>query len=356
MSPTGLVAPAPDFVHLARMTDHRGLFEHADHAVPRPEHGYCTDDMARLLVVASREPDPDPVVSGLAATALRFLVAAQGEAGDTHNRMGLRGAWHDRRSVDDCWGRSLWGFGTAAARGPDGTVRQTALAHFERGAERRSPWPRTMAFAALGAAEVVGTYGEHHRALSLLADAAEVICRGRGHDRGSWPWPEPRLSYANAVLPEALIAAGDALERESLRDLGLELLGWLLDQETIDGHLSVTPTGGRGPGDPRPGYDQQPIEVAALADACARAADVAADGPWITGLIAAVDWFLGDNDAGTPMWDPTTGGGYDGLQADGPNLNQGAESTLALVSTLQHGSRLAAAAGGAEASDGVADA
>jgi len=47
-------------------------------------------------------------------------------------------------------------------------------------------------------------------------------------------------------------------------------------------------------------------------------------------------WFLGDNDAGTPMWDPATGGGYDGLTRQGPNLNQGAESTLALIATLQH--------------------
>jgi hypothetical protein len=37
------------------------------------------------------------------------------------------------------------------------------------------------------------------------------------------------------------------------------------------------------------------------------------------------------------MWDPATGGGYDGLTPTGPNLNQGAESTLALISTLQHG-------------------
>jgi hypothetical protein len=347
MSPTGLIAPAPNFDHLARMTDHRGLFEHADHTMPRRDHGYCTDDMARLLVVASREPDPDLVVRRLAATALRFLIDAQGETGDSHNRLGPRGDWQDRRSVDDCWGRSLWGFGTAAARDPDPTVRHTALAYFERGARQRSPWPRAMAFAALGAVEVVGTYAER-RALSLLADAAEVIGGGhgqsRGDHRGLWQWPEPRLSYANAALPDALIAAGAALERDSLQDQGLDLLGWLLDQETTGSHLSVTPTGGRGPDDSRPGYDQQPIEVAALADACARAADVTADGPWSSGVIAAVDWFLGDNDAGAPMWDPATGGGYDGLHPTGPNLNQGAESTLALLSTLQHGRQLVAAA------------
>ena len=46
-------------------------------------------------------------------------------------------------------------------------------------------------------------------------------------------------------------------------------------------------------------------------------------------------WFDGDNDAGAVMWDPATGGGFDGLQSDGPNLNQGTESTLALISTRQ---------------------
>ena len=44
------------------------------------------------------------------------------------------------------------------------------------------------------------------------------------------------------------------------------------------------------------------------------------------------------------MWDPETGGGYDGLHADGANLNQGAESTLALISTLQHARALVAGA------------
>ncbi|MFG1799885.1 hypothetical protein ACGFI4_06890 [Micromonospora carbonacea] len=48
---------------------------------------------------------------------------------------------------------------------------------------------------------------------------------------------------------------------------------------------------------------------------------------------------LGDNDVGMRMWDPSTGGGYDGLTPHGPNLNQGAESTLALISTLQQARR-----------------
>jgi hypothetical protein len=98
--------------------------------------------------------------------------------------------------------------------------------------------------------------------------------------------------------------------------------------------------GGRGADDARPGFDQQPIEVATLADACARAAVVDAGAIWPDTVRAAAAWFMGDNDAGQVMWDPETGGGYDGLQADGVNGNQGAESTLAVISTLQHAQRL----------------
>jgi hypothetical protein len=156
-----------------------------------------------------------------------------------------------------------------------------------------------------------------------------------------WPWPEERLSYANAVLPEALLAAGELLERPELVRRGLELLRWLLDRETRDGHLSPTPAGGAGPGDAGPRFDQQPIEVAAMADACSRAAAVSGDASWLWGVDAAARWFRGDNDAGVPMMDPVTGGGYDGLEADGANQNEGAESTLALISTLQQAARLA---------------
>jgi hypothetical protein len=191
-----------------------------------------------------------------------------------------------------------------------------------------------MAFAALGAAEVFALDPGHRPARELLSDAADRLTMGPGG--GAWPWPEARLTYANGALPEAMIAAGAALERPALLQHGLELLAWLVDHETVDGHLSVVPTGGAGANDVRPWFDQQPIEVAALADACARAAVVDGHPRWAAGVGAAVNWFLGDNDTQVPMWSPETGGGYDGLEAGGVNMNQGAESTLALLSTFQH--------------------
>ncbi|MCO1654025.1 glycosyltransferase [Pseudonocardia sp. S2-4] len=314
--------PAPSFAHLRRLTDAGGLFEHARHTTPRREHGYCVDDVARGLVVLHREPAGAP---DLREHYLTFVLAAQGGDGRFRNRRAADLRWHGPLSVDDCWGRALWGLGAAAAD-------PRALTAFDRGAQWRSPSPRAMAFAALGAAEVLAVRPEHRGARDLLGATAAAI--GRPSPHPVWPWPEPRLAYANAVLPEALLAAGVALGAPALVADGLALLGWLLDLQTRDGHLSVVPVGGRGPGEHGPGFDQQPIEAAALADACARAHAVTGEDRWRRGVALAVGWFLGDNDTGVALHAPG-GGCCDGLRPDGRNENQGAESTLALVSALQ---------------------
>ncbi len=331
--------PPANFDHLLRLTDRRGTFEHACFAEPRPEDGYCTDDMARVLVVATREPDADGPVNGLAGLAVRFLNEAQAYNGACRNRMDRLGRWTDEPTTDDAWGRCIWGLGTAAAHSDVGLVRKLAVVQFERAALARSTSPRAMAYAAVGAAELLAVQPEHPAARKLVTDYVASLAAPNGDS--AWPWPEPRLAYANAVLPEAMIAAGVALEDTALQQRGLELLGWLLDYESADGHLSPTPVGGRGPEDDRPAFDQQPIEVAALADACARAATVDAAAKWPDGVASAAAWFQGANDAGRVMWDPETGGGFDGLHADGVNQNQGAESTLAVISTLQHAQRFA---------------
>jgi hypothetical protein len=331
-------SPAPIFDHLLRLTDRRGTLEQARLAEPLPEHGYCTDDVARVLVVATRDHGPDRTLNGLAGVALRFLNDAQALTGACRNRMDSTGGWVDEPALEDAWGRCIWGLGTAAARSNVAWTRQSAITQFERAAQERSVWPRAMAFAALGAAELLALDPRHAAARELLIDyAASVPAPNRDP---TWPWPEARLTYANAVLPEAMIAAGAALADAMLCQRGLDLLAWLVAFETADGHLSPTPVAGRGAGEARPGFDQQPIEVSTLADACARAAAVDTNPTWPAGVKAAADWFMGDNDAGEPMWDPHTGAGYDALQADGVNSNQGAASTLAVISTLQHARRL----------------
>jgi hypothetical protein len=120
----------------------------------------------------------------------------------------------------------------------------------------------------------------------------------------------------------------------------LYLLRFLLRGEIRQGHLSVTPVGGRGPSDRAPGFDQRPIEAAAIASACAQAYESTDDPQWLACLQMSWAWFLGDNDKAVPMFDPRTGAGFDELQRDGRNLDQGAEATLAALATIQHVRRL----------------
>ena len=322
------------YEHLYRLSDDTGLHEHAIGPIPRRGHGYCLDDVARGLVVLCRETEPTDAMVHLLERYLAFVVHAQDADGRFHNRLGYDRRWHDGPGLGDWWGRALWALGTAVARGPAPWVRPTALACFEASAAHRPPSARSMAFAALGAAEVLAGRPTHELAIALLADAAAAI--GGPRPDAEWPWPEHRLYYANALLPEVLIAAGNAFADKEVLAGGLRLLDWLLTAETRGGHLSPVPVGGWQLGEPRPAFDQQPIEVAAIADACARAFAVTGDELWADGCRLAGDWFLGDNDAGIPLHDPHTGGGYDGLHRFGRNENQGAESTLALISTLRH--------------------
>ncbi len=225
-----MTTPSPVFDHLLRLSDHRGTYEHACLDERLPEHGYCTDDMARVLVVTAREPDSEGTVNGLAGLAVRFLNDAQSFSGECRNRMNITGRWTDEPSTGDHWGRCIWGLGTAAAHSDVSLVGRLATIQFERAAQTRSKSPRAMAFAAVGAAELLAVKPEHQAARKLMTDYAASLPAPNMDT--AWPWPEARLAYANAVFAEATIAAGVALDDMTLRQRGLDLLGWLIEHET----------------------------------------------------------------------------------------------------------------------------
>jgi len=314
------------------MTDHLGVWEHAEFSTPRVEHGYCTDDNARALIVVGRVQDPSREVTALGETYLAFLQQAELPTGGFVNRRLPDGTWSVGIGSDDSQGRAIWALGTAAGRGPTRGMQVEALGTFERCRDFRSSSPRANAFAILGAGEVMTADRGHRTARHLVQQCVERL--GLPGD-ATWPWPEHRLAYDNARIPQALLVAGRVLGDDDLLDVGLALLDWLVAVETFEGHFSFTPSLGWSPGEPRPGFDQQPVEAAAMADACALAFAMTGDPRWKDAVAMAARWFLGDNDAGLPLYDPVTGGCGDGLGCDFTNLNQGAESTLAALSVLQ---------------------
>ena len=322
----------PSLEHLERLTTSLGLYEHALLHEPRPEHGYCVDDVARGLLFLCREPHLDSTAEKMLSTYLDFTLSAISEDGRCHNRMNVNGEWTDEPATGDWWGRACWGLGFAAIHAPTATHRTRALDGFRKLSKTPSPDLRAISFAALGAAEILLELPKETDARNVLHDAEP---RFQLQISADWYWPETRLGYSNASLAEAAMITGQALGHEALVKCGIKMLEFLLSVETRNGHFSPTPVGGRGPDDLETQFDQQPIEIAAIADASARAWDITGDLRWLTEIERAWRWFLGDNDVGVVMLNPETGGGYDGLHDHGPNQNQGAESTMAMLSTAQ---------------------
>lgn len=331
------------------------MFEHALFASPRVEHGYCTDDVARALTVVAREQSGSAELARLTDTYLAFVERAVVADGSAHNRMSAAGEWMDAPTTGDWWGRAVGGLGqtvsymadsrvSATADGARGTsgghsFHDRALTAFHRAALARSTDVRSSSFAAIGAACVLRAHPDDLVARALLGESLALIPRV---PVAGWMWIEPRLRYANGSLCDALIVGGAALDQPDTVDEGLAALAALLDIETnADGVLSITGPQGRGPADHGPLWDQQPLEPAAIADACLHATAVSTDPAWAHGVALAWGWFMGDNDAHTPMYEPGIGAGYDGLEPGGRNENCGAESTLAAIGTAQHRRALA---------------
>lgn len=320
-----------NYTHLINLTTPRGLFEHCEGQEPLPEHGYCVDDVARALIVVARDPAPRKHVGDLADIYLDFLDGAQHPDGAIVNRQGVDGSWNGEPEVGDHWGRALWAWGTVVGRSSELEQLERAVAAFRLSSGQRSPFLRSMAHACLGAIEYLRRFPYNTSSLDLLADTRNLALR-RHHP--AVPWPEEKLTYANAIIPHAVIAAGLQLDESDTLEQGLDMLEWLLRIQRRGDHISPIGNAGWKPGDPLPSFDQQPLEIAHLVDACLYAFDATSDSYWLDSAREAALWFYGLNDVGVWMHDPRTGAGFDGLTADGHNPNCGAESTLAYLSTV----------------------
>jgi hypothetical protein len=333
-SPRHASLPAPRFEYLRLLTDRAGLWKRAQFSTPHREHGLCTDDNARALVVVSRQAPVSGGLADLAATYLGFVLEARTESGAFRNRRAASGIWQDQVGSDDSQGRAWWGLGAAAHSASMSWMRRAGSDAFETCEIFDSIHVRANAYAALGAVEMLIADPGHRGARDLLERTSGVIAHAA---RSMIPWPEDRMTYDNARLPDALIAAGTVLGERRLVTVGLRLLEWLVTVETADRHFSFAPAGGWSIGEPRPGFDQQPIEAWAMADACHRAWVATDDAVWRVRALRAARWLMGANDAGIPLYDPDTGATSDGIQCESVNEHRGGESTLAGIATLQVG-------------------
>jgi glycosyltransferase involved in cell wall biosynthesis len=329
--------------HLVRLTDSTGMLQHATHTIPNFAEGYCTDDNARalLLTVYLEELGQNEAeVERLSTRYAAFLQAAfNTDAKRFRNFLGFDRRWLDEIGSEDSNGRALWALGTCVGRSSRRDIPVWAAAHFERAlpAILDTTSPRAWAFCLLGIREYLRRFGGD-RLISQVRDTLtarliDIYDRTASPD---WAWFEDILSYDIARLPQALIAAGRGSGNTQAVEIGLHTLGWLVTVQTApqEHFRAIGSNGFYRKGQARARFDQQPVEANATVSACLEAYRATQDPVWVKEARSAFEWFLGRNDLGLELYDPTTGGCFDGLQEDRVNQNQGAESTLAFLLSL----------------------
>ncbi|MCK4414685.1 MAG: glycosyltransferase family 4 protein [Candidatus Eisenbacteria sp.] len=336
--------PEIDLAHLRMMTDDTGILQHARYCVPDRNHGYCLDDNARALIVACMyySLHPEKRILVLLETYLSFVHYAFNPENDRfRNFMSYERQWLEAGGSEDAHGRALWALGTAVKYAPNESVRRMAMLLFVDGLRVVESFtsPRAWSFAIIGLHTYLEKYSGDASARSIRTKLARRLF-GLFMNNASeeWPWCEDRVTYANARLPQAMILAGQWIPDPEMFAAGERALAWLLRIQTADeGHISVIGNGGwYGREGQESSFDQQPVELMGLIDACLELYVATGKKKWRQEAERCLGWYLGRNDLDTQVYDFETGGCRDGLQRDGVNANEGAESTLSwLISLLR---------------------
>jgi len=245
---------------------------------------------------------------------------------------------HVDSAVTSDLGRAAWALGEVVAAEPVAALLEPSLDLLREMlptlAEQR--WPRTMAFSVLALARADPAVVGGPATAILRALATRLAERLRCNATPDWYWPEDALTYDNARLPQALIAAGARLGDERLLSEGMRSLQWYADELGIDEpFLHLVGHHGRRRGELRPGDgDEQPLDAAALVEAEVEAFVATKEDVCARHAVRAFEWFLGRNRLHKSVYDFSTGGCHDGLGATDVNGNEGAESTLAYLQAL----------------------
>jgi len=334
--------PKINLQHMRTLTDDTGILQHAFFAIPDRDHGYCVDDNARALIASCMHYKllGDETVLPLIKTYLAYLYHAfNAEKDRFRNFMAYDRHWLDKVGSEDAHGRAIWSLGVAVNTAPNKTLRDSAARLFGDTIHvvDRFTSPRAWAYSSLGLHHYLEVYGGDATVKNLLIELSERLFRlYQENHKPDWPWFEETVTYSNGILCQALVLSGRRFNHPEMIDAGVSGLRWLLDQQTgPQGHLSLVGNddwfkrrGGRST------FDQQPVEILGLIQACGEAFRITGDAHWIQEAKRCLGWFLGQNDLEVQLYDYQTGGCCDGLHPTGANANQGAESTLAWLISL----------------------
>lgn len=326
--------------HLDLMTDSTGLIQHAIYSLPRRESGYTTDDNARALRLCTRLYNQRPTESMLRRVAcyLSFLEHARCPVRGFHNFLSYQRDWLDAGGTGDCQGQAVLALAEVLSSHLPSGMRALARELLDSVlpvlAELRSLRAQAYVIQAWASLWRLGVKDiDPLESVARFAADRLVDCYFRSR-RPNWQWFESRMTYANAVLPHALFDAAERWKDESYLSVATTSFSFL-DLATTQGKI-FWPIGNidwYSHGEEKSPYDQQPLEASTMAAAAIAAMNAETDENYLPIFLRAQGWFHGRNNQGEKLIDVRRGSCFDGLQENGPNQNQGAESTLAYLWT-----------------------
>lgn len=338
--------------HLYRMTDSVGILEHSIMATPDLREGYCLDDNARALQVALRLKEEK-----LIDTYLKFVVSAIAING-FKNDLTQSLVWQNKE-LGENFGRAMGALAETGKMGIRNDQKLTGMFLFDQNVKniKKLESLRSKAWLIYGLSirnqcdpkleseldnyikvkisqkkiEPIGNY-DPKKMVKKLAD--DFITEYKNNSDTSWCWFEDKITYDNGRLPWALFWAYSFLRESKYLEIAKESLDFLLEQiydKKLDCFSFAGYKGWISKEDEKALYGQQPIEAGSTVEVCNLAYQITKDKKYKDFALRAFEWYHGKNILGAHLVNQESGGIHDGLEKEGVNLNQGAESLLSYL-------------------------
>lgn len=335
--------PAINLDHIKMMTTEFGMIQFSKINQPDIDSGYTLDDNARALVAMCMHYELNANEMDLIYinTYLNFIKFCLQPEGDFLNYVDTDKAFTEQNystNLEDSNGRAIWALGYLMSKkeilpnemiSTAETILQKALPQLESIYSTRA-----MAFAIKG----LYYYANETKTvenISLVKTLANRLLDMYKHEsEEDWAWFESYLTYANSILPEAMLCAWSVTGDVRYKDVARESFGFLLSFIFNRNRIEVISNRSwlyKGQEQDALQFGEQPIDVAYTIMALSKFYDVFNDNEYYNKLVIAFDWFLGNNHLNQIIYNPCTGGCYDGLEETNINLNQGAESTVSYL-------------------------
>ncbi len=333
--------PAISLIHMKHMTTDTGIIQFSKINQPDIATGYTLDDNARALVVSCMyfKLTGDQKQISVIQKYLHFIKNCLQPGGDFLNYMDKDENFTDQNNetnLDDANGRAVWALGhLVSLKGLiPGEIISEAQTILEKSLLRIGEVhsTRAMAFAMKGLCSFHDASRSSGHLLLLKTFADRLVQMYRHESTPSWDWFEGYLTYANSILPEALLSAWLLTREPSYKEIAIASFEFLLSQIFNENGIEVISNKNwLQKGQPAGHFGEQPIDVAYTILTLSKFYDVTMNENYLVKMKTAFNWFLGNNRLHQIIYNPCTGGCYDGLEETHVNLNQGAESTVSYL-------------------------